>query len=202
MSPTALRVMPPLSTFGSGNGVSKTQPSAWPMQPGRLCGISARNIYSRISLDSKQGDAPERGAGAAGQAATITSLQEPPRAVGTPRAVRARATPRRLLSPLAWISLMMGRTLAANASAASLRALMEARQAAARRGPPSFFPRALAAARAALVRSLIASRSCSATAASCIVQPMSCRPIWTRGSKNTMRHGHIRDVGASARPRC
>jgi hypothetical protein len=65
MSPTALRVMPPLSTFGSGNGVSKTQPSAWPMQPGRLCGISARNTYSRISLDSKQGDAPERGAGAA-----------------------------------------------------------------------------------------------------------------------------------------
>ena len=31
---------------------------------------------------------------------------------------------------------MMGRTLAANALAASLRALMEARRAAARRGPP------------------------------------------------------------------
>src|SRR6516165_1217594 len=69
-------------------------------------------------------------------AATITSLQEPPRAVGTPRAVRARATPRRLLTPLAWMSLMMGRTLAANALAASLRALMEARRAATRRGPP------------------------------------------------------------------
>ena len=25
---------------------------------------------------------------------------------------------------------------------------------------------------------------------------------WTYGSKNTMRHGHIRDVGASAKPRC
>ena len=33
-------------------------------------------------------------------------------------------------------------------------------------GPPSFTPRALAAARPALVRSLIISRSCSATAAS------------------------------------
>jgi hypothetical protein len=70
-----------------------------------------------------------------------------------------------LLTPLDCISLMMGRTLATNASAISLRALMEARRAAARRGPPSFLPRALAAARAALVRSLIASRSCSATAA-------------------------------------
>src|SRR5262249_53120958 len=73
--------------------------------------------------------------------------------------------PRMLVTPLACISLMMGRTLAANASAISLRALMEARRAAARRGPPSFLPRALAAARAALVRSLIAPRSCSATAA-------------------------------------
>jgi hypothetical protein len=35
-----------------------------------------------------------------------------------------------------------------------------------------------------------------------IVQSTSCSPIWTRGSKNTMRHGHIRDVGASAKPRC
>src|SRR6516162_11210439 len=98
-------------------------------------------------------------------AATITSLQEPPRAVGTPRAVRARATPRRLLTPLAWISLMMGRTLAANASASSLRAAIERRRASSNRGPPSFLPRPLAAARAALVRSEIASRSCSATAA-------------------------------------
>ena len=35
-----------------------------------------------------------------------------------------------------------------------------------------------------------------------IVQSTNCRPIWTRGSKNTMRHGHIRDVGASGKPRC
>src|SRR5215471_16237132 len=42
---------------------------------------------------------------------------------------------------------------------------MDALRAAARRGPPSLTPRRLAAARAALVRSLIAPRSCSATAA-------------------------------------
>src|SRR5262249_30800223 len=35
-----------------------------------------------------------------------------------------------------------------------------------------------------------------------IVQSTNCRPIWTRGSKSTMRHGHIRDVGASGKPRC
>src|SRR5262249_19044704 len=98
-------------------------------------------------------------------AATCTSLQSPQRAVLTPRAASARAMPRMLLTPLAWISLMMGRTLAANASAASLRALMDALRAAARRGPPSLAPRRLAAARAALVRSLIVPRSCSATAA-------------------------------------
>src|SRR5262249_57115646 len=53
-------------------------------------------------------------------AATCTSLQSPPRAVLTPRAVRARAMPRMLLTPLAWISLMKGRTLAARASAISV----------------------------------------------------------------------------------
>src|SRR5215831_12215183 len=60
-------------------------------------------------------------------AATCTSLQSPPpRAVLTPRAVRARAIPRMLVTPLAWISLMMGRTLAANVSAISLRPVREA----------------------------------------------------------------------------
>jgi hypothetical protein len=38
--------------------------------------------------------------------------------------------PRMLVTPLARISLMMGRTLAANASASSLRPLREARRAA------------------------------------------------------------------------
>ena len=44
------------------------------------------------------------------------------RAVLTPRAVSARAMPRMLVTPLARISLIMGRTLAANALAISLRA--------------------------------------------------------------------------------
>jgi hypothetical protein len=35
-----------------------------------------------------------------------------------------------------------------------------------------------------------------------IVQPTSCRPIWTRGSKTTTWNDHIRDVGALAKPRC
>src|SRR5262249_43659655 len=73
-------------------------------------------------------------------AATCTSLQSPPRAVLTPRAVKARAMPRRLLTPL------MGRALAANASAASLRAFMDALRAAAGREPPRLTPRRLAAA--------------------------------------------------------
>src|SRR5262249_1549157 len=67
-------------------------------------------------------------------AATCTSLQSPPRAVLTPRAASARAMPRMVVTPLACISLMMGRTLAANASAIWLRALMEARRAASRSG--------------------------------------------------------------------
>ena len=36
----------------------------------------------------------------------------------------------------------------------------------------------------------------------CIVQPRTCRLIWTHGSRTTMWNGHIRDVGASAKPRC
>src|SRR5262245_31677978 len=35
-----------------------------------------------------------------------------------------------------------------------------------------------------------------------MVQSTSCRAIWTRGSKNTMRYDRIRDVGASEKPRC
>jgi hypothetical protein len=65
-------------------------------------------------------------------------LQLPPRAVLTPRAVRARAMPRMLLTPLVWISLMIGRTLAANASRCLLRASMDARRTEASRGAPSF----------------------------------------------------------------
>src|SRR5262249_14538723 len=116
---------------------------------------------------------------------TCTAVQSPPRAVRTPRAVRALATPRRLLTPLAWISLMMGRTLAANASAASLRALLDALRAAARRGPPSLTPRRLAAAKAALVRSLIAAGSCSVRKAPPSQQ-------WRRLPGNRLEHWPLR----------
>src|SRR5262249_16146282 len=67
-------------------------------------------------------------------------------------------------------------------------------------------PRPRARRPTASVNASIRPRSTSSivlhSAKRCIVQPMSCRPIWTRGSKNTMRHGHIRDVGALARRRC
>src|ERR1700730_12536517 len=60
---------------------------------------------------------------------------------------------------------MMGSAFAANLSAASLLAAAPSLAARACFGPPSFFPRSLAAASAAFVRELINSRSCSATAA-------------------------------------
>src|SRR5262245_45948543 len=78
---------------------------------------------------------------------TCTAVHSPPRAVFTPRADSALATPRRLLTPLFWISRMIGRTLAAKASAASLRAAFVISMASARRGLPSFTLRALAAAK-------------------------------------------------------
>ena len=46
------------------------------------------------------------------------------------------------------------------------------------------------------------SSTVSLSARRCTVQSMSCRPIWIPGSRNTMRRGHIRVAGASAKPRC
>jgi len=51
-------------------------------------------------------------------AATCTSLQSPPRAVLTPRAARARAIPHTGDAVRLYL-VMIGRTLAANASASS-----------------------------------------------------------------------------------
>ena len=42
----------------------------------------------------------------------------------------------------------------------------------------------------------------SPSARRCIIQSMSCRPIWIAGSRNTMRRAHIRDAGASEKLRC
>jgi hypothetical protein len=78
--------------------------------------------------------------------------------------------PRRPFQPLvalrffleaAWMSRMIGNTLAANCAAYALRATRMRSTAPVASGVPSRFPRALAAARAALVRPEIASRSCS-----------------------------------------
>jgi hypothetical protein len=71
----------------------------------------------------------------------------------------------RLVKPAAWMSRMIGRMLPPIEPLASYGPRACARLAPAGSGVPSRFPCALAAARAALVRSESASRSCSATAA-------------------------------------
>ena len=53
---------------------------------------------------------------------TAVSDQGAPRALGTPRALSARATPRSVVTPLACISRIMGRTFAAKRSALALLA--------------------------------------------------------------------------------
>ena len=81
-------------------------------------------------------------------------------------ASKCQAVALQLARPALWISHMIGKTFPANLILSSCRALpMRLTAPAGSRGPPNRFPRALAAARAALVRSESASRSCSATAA-------------------------------------
>src|SRR5262249_31102281 len=72
-------------------------------------------------------------------------------ALGTPRAVSARATPRSVVTPLACISRMMGSVFAANWSALVLFRAAPSLTASACFGPPSLTPRCLAAASACLV---------------------------------------------------
>ena len=83
---------------------------------------------------------------------TWTALHSPPRAILMPRAISALATPRKLPMPLFCISRMIGRTLAANASAVSIRAAFVASMVSVQRGLPSLTPRAFAAASASFVR--------------------------------------------------
>ena len=84
--------------------------------------------------------------------ATCAAFHSPPRAVAIPRAVRAAATTRKDVAPVALISRMIGTTLAAKRSAAAALALLPSLVATASLGPPSFLPFALAAASAAFVR--------------------------------------------------
>ena len=89
----------------------------------------------------------------------------PPRAVATPRAVSAAAMPRRLVTPLAWISRTMGSTFAAYRAEVSLVAAAASPRMASRFGFPRRWPRSLAALRASLVRCEMSARSFSASAA-------------------------------------
>jgi hypothetical protein len=80
--------------------------------------------------------------------------------VATFRALSCPAMAFRLVWPAAWMSRMVGRTSDALPAACGPTRMRST--APAESGLPSRLPRALAAARAALVRSVIASRSCSA----------------------------------------
>jgi hypothetical protein len=69
---------------------------------------------------------------------TATGDQGVPLALGTPRAVSARATPRSVVAPLAWISRMMGSVFAANWSALLLFLAAPSLAGSACFGPTSF----------------------------------------------------------------
>ena len=96
---------------------------------------------------------------------TLIACQRPPRGVGTPRALSASATARRVVAPDFRISAMIGRTLRAARSASALTAATAASCAAPIWGLPSFTPFAFAAASADLVRPAMRARSFSASAA-------------------------------------
>src|SRR5262245_14972006 len=79
---------------------------------------------------------------------TVTGDQGTPLALGTPRALSARATPRNVVTPLACISLMIGSVFAAKRSALALLAAAPSVDASSRLGPPSRTPRSFACASA------------------------------------------------------
>src|SRR3954469_6457480 len=96
---------------------------------------------------------------------TAAAVHAPPRGVGTPRAVSAAATWRRLVAPPRLISSTIGSTLAACRSAPAERTAALRRVASGRLVRlPSLTPRALAAASASRVRAEIMARSFSAKA--------------------------------------
>jgi hypothetical protein len=110
---------------------------------------------------------------------TPLSCHGPPRAVRTPRSFNAVAIARDVSAPAACISRTMGSTLAANLAALALFAAWPRARVSASLGLPSFLPSnanlSLTTASAAFVRALMASRSCSATAASIwIVSLLAC----------------------------
>ncbi len=60
----------------------------------------------------------------------------------------------------------------------------------------------ITASASASTRPCSTSFTVSRSAKRCTVQSMSCRPISMSGFTSTMRRGHIKDAGASARRRC
>jgi hypothetical protein len=90
---------------------------------------------------------------------TLLGYQLPPRAVATPRELRASAICCSVVAPAFFTCFMIGSTVPAKRSASALPASPPLPRMASRFGLPSFTPRALAAASAALVRCEISVRS-------------------------------------------
>ena len=107
-----------------------------------------------------------------------------------PRAFKPAARPRRLLTPFARNSAIVGARSAARVAACALMTAAALARVLAvgftPRSPPSFLPRRLAAARAALVRALIIPASSSATATICCSRKRPVAPsICGRSAKRT-----------------
>jgi hypothetical protein len=81
---------------------------------------------------------------------TLLGYQLPPRAVATPRSLRALAICCNVVAPAFFTCFMIGSTVPAKRSASALPASPPLPRIAARLGLPSFTPRALAAARLAV----------------------------------------------------
>jgi hypothetical protein len=90
----------------------------------------------------------------------IARYQLPPRAVATPRSLRASVMACKVVAPALLTGFMIGSTVPAKRSASALPASPPLPRMASRFGLPSFTPRTLAAASADLVRCEISVRSC------------------------------------------
>src|SRR5215211_8125194 len=116
----------------------------WPAVASACRGHYRTNGVHNKPLPHDKRPCPQRVSRAAPEP-TWTCDQLPPRAVGTLRALRAAASPARLVIPAACSSRTIGKTLPANWSAAALTAALASTAAAVGLGLPRRTPRALAA---------------------------------------------------------
>jgi hypothetical protein len=123
------------------------------------CSLSTTNLASRIGdpryggLTGASGVFPAYKKARSIRFLTFDTCHRPPRAVRTPRALRAAAIPRRSVTPVARIASTMGSVFAANNAAFSARALRPCAVASdAFRRLPSLAPCAFRAASADRVR--------------------------------------------------